>query len=628
MDYGNNALEAVSSLPSFQQGIGINSLSTIDNKAVTILINGVPSDAMTLRSYHGKDVLKVEFYPHAPIKYMNLTKGALVNVITRKRVDRLYSAYINGWEGLLQTNGELQGALTYADSLNQVKINYYTQHGNNFHRDETTYSYPDGIVNEYSGRGRTKYHGNNLTASYQYFSNKYLFNATFSQGWHPSKSHMDRRYSVIDDGALYEGMGGSDSKDRYNVSSLSLFFNHQLSNTQGYSLQVTGGYADSRADSRLWRDSRNPALAYNLLNDVRNRVYSFTANFGYNIRKLYFGAFYSYSRIDQTSAGIEYRPVSEQTYLYAGYPFSAGDNMTITPNVGVIFNHNSSMGVKNDRTVPYFTLNYNIWAKGDKLKGFSGRAYFLVSTDYISASKLTGSQTYADDRFIIVGNPYLKNIWFASGNFTLAYYRPDGKLSAQLNYNPSYSNRNNAPVIFAGEEGYFYQTSMDLGHKWSHSFSLSGKWRVRDWFNIGPYFEYYMNDYTTPTQHVELNYFRAGGSVEFAWHGFTLSMAANSPVKYVTGDLYTFSTAQYASSLNWKHGNYSVGLQWNYSPQKEYKRGEADGFMFTDVSRGREHSLMLRVSLYFSKGKARRHPNAGGAAGVDNGLRSDQSVKR
>lgn len=628
VDYGNNALDAISSLSRFRQGIGLNSLSTIDNKSVTIIINGVPADAMTLRTYRGKEILKVEYYDQAPPQYMDLTKGPLVNVITRKRIDRLYSAYIYGWQGLLKNSGEVQAALTYADSLNQVKINYYTNHGNNKNKDENTYSYPDGITNEYRGKGRNRYLGNNLTASYQRYTEKILFNTTLNGTWSYSKGATSRGYSVWDSGTLFEGIGGEKSKDRVDMTSLSIYFRQKITDTQSYSLNVTGGYADASADGRLWRESSlSPDLGYDIYNGVKNKSYSFSARGGYQFKKLYIAAMYYFTHIDQKTADAEYRPETQMAHFYAAHPFSR-DNMSLTPSIGVTYNHSSSMGVKSSRTVPFASLNYKVWAKDGKLKGLSGNAFVMLGSGNTSAGQLTESESYIDNRFIVTGNPYIRSTWSLLGRFRVGYYRPYGKLSVQFEYNPVYSNRNISPVIYGGDNGYFYQTNVDLGHQWRNNLSLSGKWRVCDWFTMSPYFGYYIYRFTTLSQRVEKSYFRAGGSIDFFYKDFTLALAANCPIKQWSGDICTFSSSQYASSLDWNHGNYSVGLQWNYIPQRDYKRGAAEGFAFTELRRSVTNLLMLRVSLFFSKGRARRHPDAGGAASIDSGLREDQSVKR
>ena len=89
--FGTNALDAVSSLPRFLTSLNDDKLTSWDHSTVFILINGVPSTAMDLRSYKGSDIKSVAFYSSAPSQYMALTDGPLVNVVMRKRPDRLYT---------------------------------------------------------------------------------------------------------------------------------------------------------------------------------------------------------------------------------------------------------------------------------------------------------------------------------------------------------------------------------------------------------------------------------------------------------------------------------------------------------------------------------------------------------
>ena len=141
--FGTNALDAVSSLELFQTAINETKLVSQDRQNVFILINGVPSTAYDLRGYKGEDIKNVEFYSIAPPQYMSLTAGPVVNIVVKKRHDRSYTGYFNTSNAVNTGFGTNQIDLTYADSLNQVKLDYlidYRNIGNIDNLAEYTYS--------------------------------------------------------------------------------------------------------------------------------------------------------------------------------------------------------------------------------------------------------------------------------------------------------------------------------------------------------------------------------------------------------------------------------------------------------------------------------------------------------
>ena len=67
--FGTNALDAISSLNRFQTSLNATALTSWDRSSVFILINGVPSTAIELRSYRSSDIKNVEYYQEAPPQY-------------------------------------------------------------------------------------------------------------------------------------------------------------------------------------------------------------------------------------------------------------------------------------------------------------------------------------------------------------------------------------------------------------------------------------------------------------------------------------------------------------------------------------------------------------------------------
>ena len=150
-----------------------------DRQNVFILINGVPSTAYDLRGYKGEDIKNVEFYSIAPPQYMSLTAGPVVNIVVKKRHDRSYAGYFNTSNAVNTEFGTNQIDLTYADSLNQVKLGYIVDYRNIGNIDNLAeYTYSPQLHSQYRGTSRYKGQYHNISASYQRYQGNHLF---FSQ---------------------------------------------------------------------------------------------------------------------------------------------------------------------------------------------------------------------------------------------------------------------------------------------------------------------------------------------------------------------------------------------------------------------------------------------------------------
>ncbi len=625
-EFGTNALDAVSSLPFFNENIGEKALSTLSRENVTILINGVPSDGMDLRGYQSNEIKKVEFYESAPLKYINLTKGPLVNIITRKKIDRLYSAYLNGWNSN-RPNGEYQAVLTYADSLHQVKINGYTNYGKNKRDIFTSYDYPDGITNRYTGKdSRNSYKGFTINPSYQYYDNKNLFNASLNLRSGDNKEHTPTDYCFSDKGTIYEGSGGKHLKTSNFMSSLSLYYNHTFAPAKSFTVMLSGGYADALSRNHIWRGStQSEQVVYDIFNRVKNKAYSLRGSINYSAGSSYLGANYTYSKIDQNSDGSIYHPTTQNVTIFGGYAINR-ENMGFYPALGAIMDHTSSMGIHHTTFDPYIQLLYRAWVSEGQFNGLSGSlSMSVMSTGVGSIGSLTAAETFIDNRFIAIGNPDIKASWCALPKLRLTYYRPDGKVNIDFTYSISYYHHNNAPVIFESN-GNYYQTIADLGHLWSHTISFNTEWRPLGWLRLNPYLEYNKKIFSTPSHHVNYNHLRAGGSVAFMIKEFYISLSANSPTKVINGDLTEYGSGQYSIGGDWGHRNFSFGMRFHIMDHRNYTRANSCGFRYKDRTDNRNY-VILRASLYLSRGKVRRQPGVSGAAGVDNGLTSTQQPK-
>lgn len=139
---------------------------------------------------------------------MSLTKGPVVNVVVKKRHDRSYTGYFNTSNAVNTGYGTNQVDLTYADSLNQVKLGYLIDYRNidkigNF----TELTYNPKLGSRYEGISQYKGQYHNISASYQRYQGNHLFNAKLYSIIEPLQEKEDRVGVISAEDKHYQGNG-------------------------------------------------------------------------------------------------------------------------------------------------------------------------------------------------------------------------------------------------------------------------------------------------------------------------------------------------------------------------------------------------------------------------------------
>ena len=82
---GNNALDAIASLPQFKQGAGSSELTTTDNKTILILVDGIRSSSRELMLLKADDIKSISYYSNPPARYAHENVGAVIDVATKRK---------------------------------------------------------------------------------------------------------------------------------------------------------------------------------------------------------------------------------------------------------------------------------------------------------------------------------------------------------------------------------------------------------------------------------------------------------------------------------------------------------------------------------------------------------------
>lgn len=122
---GNNALDAIGSLPQFKTNASSGDLMTVDNKSILVLIDGIRRSTRDLMILRSEDIRKIQLYSNPPARYAHENIGAVIDVTTRKKTDRLYRVYLDTKNGVTTGYGTDMLSLAYMDSLNMVTAAYF-----------------------------------------------------------------------------------------------------------------------------------------------------------------------------------------------------------------------------------------------------------------------------------------------------------------------------------------------------------------------------------------------------------------------------------------------------------------------------------------------------------------------
>lgn len=604
-DYGTNALDAVSSLSYFVTSLNEDKLLAWDRSEVYILINGVPSTATDLRSFKAADIKNVEYYTVAPPQYMSLTNGPLINVILKKKHDRLFSGYFNTSNAITTGFGTNQIDLSYRDSLNQIKIGYFVDYRDiNNINSVSEYNYPNSESTTYRDKEKYKGQYHNIFGSFQHYRTNQLFNAKISLLYQPTKETSNGNVTFTENTGSSEAYENSFLKSGYKAASVDLYYNFMFHNGSIFALNVVNTIGKSHSESEI--DSHMFGAVNSLTN---NNSYSLVANAFYASRALggnyTVGSRYEYKQLEQTFNDNKVKPYSHNEFLNFGMSWMK-NGMTFTPALGLNIIAQSDGYVTRTKGLPYLRLYADWWGK-DKLKGFTTQLTLLSRSQAPALSLTTAAYNYMDYRYIAIGNPQLKNYWENSAKLTLAYFFPNRNDQIVFVAQTNYTHNSIASILSYNNNKAVIQPE-NLNHTLNSRLDLYGSWYPFSWLEISPYLEYYNFHYKT-SYPVNSSYFRYGGNISATWKHFAIVLNANSRTKEFDGDIISKGSMQFAATVQYKYNNWSFGAKYNFSGHNDITYGGIENFKLSELKDWKPLHYMVRLTATysFSVGKSRNH---------------------
>lgn len=472
----SSALSALEFLPKIQ--VLDQSVSSVDGKAVKILINGVPSTPTDLSIISSSNIAKIDYYTQPPVQYSNMGLGAVINVVTKKN-ENGGTLGINTQNAVTTGFGNNVVNFKYNFGNSQIGVTYninYRKYNKRLLDESLEYSIGDQTYKKEKIGKNSPYAYEEQLAEINFNNSKpdnYLFSTKLSL-----KSLNRRRSSYQDiisylDASEIQKTGESSDKDKYIRPVIDMYFNKSFNQKHDITLNVVGTYYKSEYDYR-YKELYADATDFETYTDINTDKYSVIGDAMYSLKlkKLQFfaGTRYMFNSSKQKNIPEPNKIATNEIYSYVG----------LTGMLGKKFNYNISAGINDNIFTTLEDKKYNFLYFRPQLR----LGYFInessdltlnyeVNTQTPSIGDLTYNPYYKDPNYMYVGNPDLEPS--NSHNISLSYFKGFKKfiVNAEVAYN--YSKDAIAPV-FTTDENDIIETFGNIDYAQNLKTSLFLQW--------------------------------------------------------------------------------------------------------------------------------------------------------
>lgn len=472
----SSALSALEFLPKIQ--VLDQSVSSVDGKAVKILINGIPSTPIDLSVISPEDIAKIDYYTQPPVQYSNMGLGAVINVVTREKQNG-GSVGVNTQNAVTTGFGNNVVNFKYDWGHSQIGVTYNINYRNYNKRvldEEMAYSV-GGTDFEKRKSGRNSPYAYEQQMAEISFNiakaDNYLFSAKLS-----FNSLNRRRSSVQDilssvDGKESHKTGESQDKDKYLSPVMDMYFSKSFGSKHELIVNLVGTYYKSDYDYE-YQELQEAEPDFETATLIHTDKYSVIGEVLYTYKmktaNLYAGARYMYNNSIQNNLPSNNKITAHEIYSYLGITGMWGDR----------FNYSISAGVNNNifTTIENKTYNFTYFRPQVKLGYFIDPSSDLmfnyeINTENPSVSSLTYNPYYKDPNYIFVGNPRLT----PSNNhdFSVSYFKGFKKLVINAEVGYSYT-KDAIASIFQSDHTNIIETFGNLDDAQNMKASLFLQW--------------------------------------------------------------------------------------------------------------------------------------------------------
>ncbi|MFA5554911.1 MAG: TonB-dependent receptor [Phycisphaerae bacterium] len=612
-----SALQAIGHLPQFSYNALNNTIKTINQENVLLIIDEKISSTQELLGLNPEEISKIVYYSHPSSRYANYNVGGVVEVYLKRTKEKTYSAYLNTKNSFTTGYGTNVLNLSYADSINKLSVAYFIDYRNlkdNRANQEFEYDFLDvpikniyeGLPGKYSGTyhiGRVDYH--------KYIQENYMFSTSIEYRKSPSKEDYAQSYTSFTDGI--KNTSGDSFKlldSDYDALSWDLYYSKDLNKEKNrkLSFNMVNTYFISESDNHLWRINKSDeSVDFSFTNHFKNKSYSLIAESFYTTAlkggNLNLGAKFNMKTLNQqynrsTSTDLEnyvgylYGDYSN-TWKKLGYTIGAGFENTYYSQDKSLDNYNFFV-VK-----PSVSLNYKI----DEQHSF--KLSSSVKSTIPSIGLLVDNVISLDEKYVSKGNSGLKPFYYIDSR--IQYLYNTSKIYFTTSIFDTYKIKPTMPFVTI-EDNLAVKTVDKVNNNHVYGGNVNIRCRVSDNFSLQPYYTYTKYNYRTPLSKVNYNSHISGLMISYNIKNIQTVVNGMLPFKIPDGDFYVKKSGFISSTINWKlNNNASLGIEYIFDPQANVTTVRSDQFKLKDEVMWNNFKNLVSVTFTyrFRKGKAK-----------------------
>ncbi len=612
-----SALQAIGYLPQFSYNSLNNTIKTINQENVLLIIDEKISSTQELLGLNPEDISKIVYYSQPPSRFANYKVGGVVEVYLKRTKEKTYSAFLNTKNSFTTGYGTNLLNLSYADSINKLSVAYFIDYRNlkdNRANQEFEYDFLDepirniyeGLPGRYSATyhiGRVDYH--------KYIQDNYMFSTSIEYRKSPSKEDYAQSYTSFTN--EIKNTSGDSFKlleSDYDALSWDLYYSKDLNKAKDrkLSFNMVNTYFISESDNHLWRINKSDeSTDFSFTNHFKNKSYSLIAESFYTTAlsggNLNLGAKFNMKTLNQqynktTSTELE----NYVGYLYGDYS-NSWKKLGYTIGAGVentYYSQDKSLDNYKFLVVkPSVSINYNI----DEQHSF--RLNTSVKSAIPSIGLLIDNVISLDEKYVSRGNSGLRPFYYTDSRFEYLYNT--SKIYFTTSIFDTYKIKPTMPLITI-EDNLAIKTVDKVNNYHAFGGSLNIRWILSDRFSLQPYYTFTKYNYKTSLNNINYNSHISGLMMSYNYKNIQTVVNGMLPFKIPDGDFYIKKSGFISSTINWKvNSKTSLALEYIYDPQVNVTTVRSDQFKLKDEVMWNNFKNLVSVTFTyrFRKGKAK-----------------------
>lgn len=613
LKYGNNALDAISSLPMFKLDAESAQLSRIDGRSVLVLINGRKATKRELMGLQATDIKKIISYSNPSVEYWAENAQTVIDIKLKPKREPSITTTLNTRNAIVSPTGFNSMFGVYADSVNMVSASYMLSYGFDTDRlENTTYDYGTSrreLKGTY-GAGKRMSHSAGLSWQREKKSNFFFVGTNFASEWDRDTS----RQKIIENNDIETGKTNSRLYNNFSMCNIDLFYRHKFSNNRYLSLNMVNTYMESQSDhDYMLIPTGGEAAPETLKTAINNYSYSIISQASY-ITPLLGGntvisGYFRHKRLNTHDCLNGNSAKIYDNYGLAGITYNRKVNrLVLTATVaGTAISHKSYGSTLN---YFYFTPLIDIAYVAHYM---AIRLTSKITTDNPTIGMLTENASIIDDSYFSVGNPGLKPSHGYVNELRWEFMSKDQKFYASPSIKYTYTSHSFVPILSkatlaSDHREVIVNRLTNIDHTNDLSINLSCSYSPTSWLRIMPNYEFSSRYYRVPRGKIRHTIHTLGLSLQFSYNNFESSMAYNPPFTTKNGDTSWREGSQSNFRIQWKHNSFSIGLAYHY--QRTYvARAFSDDFNYCKrvVLNTPRKNVELTFTWKFFNGKSYRH---------------------